>query len=254
MMAYLFLRANLFCSHNIIPSILLKYSLIIEHGKTNVFHFSRLHRTFNPPPFNLTPILTIKYMKLLGNSTRGINPLQKRRLYRCCILFIALYEFQLWYYNKAPMYYHLNVLRKMQWRAALWITGVFQMSPTLGVEVIAGLIPIYLHLKKLYGRFLLWQSSFPSNHIIHSILSTDRMQEHKSHNASIDHLMAKQKSQLKSSIINVNDKHNQCFPSFSFFNKKFKPGNNLEIILLTHFQIVFLFTLILWTSKSTLKN
>jgi len=43
----------------------------------------------------------------------------------------------------------------MQQRAALWITGVFQTSPSLGVEAIARLVPIHLHLKKLYGRFLL---------------------------------------------------------------------------------------------------
>jgi len=185
------LNANLFCSYNIISSILLKYGLIIKHEKTNVFHFSRLHGTFNLPSLNFTSIngslllpketwrylgfifnckltfmnyidfysnkviLTIKCMKLLRNSTRGINPLQKRRLYRCCIISIALYRFQLWYYNKAPMYYHLNVLRKMQQRAALWITVAFRTSLILDVKAIARLIPIHLHLKKLYGRFLL---------------------------------------------------------------------------------------------------
>ena len=104
-------NANLFYSYNVILSILLKYGFIIEHGKTNVFHFTRSHGTFNPPPLNLTPISgpshlpkeigkyldfifnhkltfknhinfysnkvisTIKYMKLLGNSTRDINSL-----------------------------------------------------------------------------------------------------------------------------------------------------------------------------------
>ena len=125
------LNANLFCSYNVISFILLKYSLIIEHGKTDVFHFTRSHGTYNPSPLNLTPIgspsllpketwkylgfifdcklifrshldfysnkaiSTIKCMKLLGNSTRDINPLQKRRLYRCCALSIVLYRFQL---------------------------------------------------------------------------------------------------------------------------------------------------------------
>ena len=116
-------------------------------------------------------ISTIKCIKLLGNSSRGINPLQKRRLYRYCTLSITLYGFLLWYYNKAPNYYHLNILRKMQWRAALWIIGAFHTSPTLRVETITSLVPIHLHLKKLYGRFLLQQSFLPSNHIIHSILS-----------------------------------------------------------------------------------
>ena len=145
----LHLNANLFCSYNVISSIFLKYSLIIQHGKTDVFYFTRSYGTYNPPPLDLTPIdgplllpketwrylgfifdhklafrshldfysnkaiSTIKCMKLLGNSTIGINPLQKRRLYRCCTFPIILYRFQLWYYNKASTHYHLNILRKM---------------------------------------------------------------------------------------------------------------------------------------------
>ena len=124
-------NTNLFYSYNIISSILLKYGLIIEHGKTDVFYFTRSHGTYNPPPLDLTPIdgpllllketwrylgfifnckltfrshldfysnkviSTIKCMKLLGNSTRGINSLQKKRLYKCCALSIVLYGFQL---------------------------------------------------------------------------------------------------------------------------------------------------------------
>jgi len=50
------LNANLFCSYNVISSLLLKFSLIVEHGKTDVFHFSRLHRVFVSPFLNLSPI------------------------------------------------------------------------------------------------------------------------------------------------------------------------------------------------------
>ena len=144
-------NANLFYSYNVISSLLLKFGLIVKHGKTDVFYFSRSHGAFDPSSLNLSsiggPLLlpkktwkylgfifdyklifrnhidfysnkvistTIKYMKLLGNSSRGINPLQKRRLYRCCTLPIILYGFLLWYYNKAPNYYHLNILRKIQ--------------------------------------------------------------------------------------------------------------------------------------------
>ena len=83
-------------------------------------------------------------MKLLGNLIRDINLLQKRRLYRCCTLPIALYVLPLWYYNKAPTYYHLNILRKIQQRAILWITDVFCISPTLRVKAISRLVPIHL--------------------------------------------------------------------------------------------------------------
>ena len=129
--------------------MLKSFSLIMEHSKTEVFHFSRLHEVFNPSLLNLTvirgPILlpktswwylgfffdqkltfqhyidfyankvisSVKCIKMLGNSSRGINSLQKRRLYRCCILSIMLYIFLLWYYNKSLMKYHLSVLWMM---------------------------------------------------------------------------------------------------------------------------------------------
>jgi len=41
-------------------------------------------------------------MKILGNSSRGLNPLQKCLLYRSCALLIALYGFQLWYLPQSP--------------------------------------------------------------------------------------------------------------------------------------------------------
>ena len=53
------LNVNLFCSYNIISTLLSKFSLVIEHGKTEVFHFSRSWGNFNPPPLDLT---------LLGSS------------------------------------------------------------------------------------------------------------------------------------------------------------------------------------------
>ena len=222
-------NANLFCCYNIILSLLTKCSLIVEHGKTDIFHFSRSHSLFNPPPLNLSPlgglvllpkdiwkylgfifdcklnfrnhidfyankvISTIKCVKLLGNSSRDINPLQKRKLYRCCALSITLYSFLLWYYNKAPTHYHLNMLQKMQQRAALYISGAFCTSPMLGIKAILGLVSIHLHLRKLYGQFLLHKLSLPSNHIISNILSSNKMQERSCHISSIDYLIAKQR-------------------------------------------------------------
>jgi len=139
-------NTNLFCCYNIISSLLTKCGLVVEHRKTDIFHFSRSHSSFNSPPLDLfsfggpvllfkntwkylgfifdhklnfknhidfytnKAIFTIKCMKLLGNSSRDINPLQKKRLYRCCTLPIILYSFLLWYYNKAPTHYHLNIL------------------------------------------------------------------------------------------------------------------------------------------------
>ena len=161
----LILNSQLFCSYNVLSNILTDFGLVIEYRKTEIFHFNRSHRKYNPPSLDLTPLggpilhpkdswkylgfffdrkLTfrqhldfysnkvmsmVKCMKLLGNSSRGISSLQKRQLYRCCILLIALYRFQLWFYNKAPLSYYMKLLNKMQRRAAIWILDAFKTSP-----------------------------------------------------------------------------------------------------------------------------
>jgi len=54
----------LFCSYNAVSSVLDKFSLILEHEKTEVFHFSRAQKVFNPPSLDLLavggPILRLK--------------------------------------------------------------------------------------------------------------------------------------------------------------------------------------------------
>ena len=122
-------NSYLFCSYNVMTNLLDKFGLVVEHLKTEVFHFSRSHGPFNPLPLNLSfldgPILTsknswkylgfifdrkltfyqhvdlysnralslVKCMKMLGNSLCDISLLQKWLLYRCCIFPITLYRF-----------------------------------------------------------------------------------------------------------------------------------------------------------------
>jgi len=57
----LFLRINLsnsylFCSYYIVSSFLKQFGLVIEYGKTKVFHFSRSHEVFNPSLLDLTTL------------------------------------------------------------------------------------------------------------------------------------------------------------------------------------------------------
>jgi len=49
-------NAHLFSSYNVAFNLLSEFSLLAEHSKTKIFHFSRLHRVFNPPPLNLSTI------------------------------------------------------------------------------------------------------------------------------------------------------------------------------------------------------
>ena len=50
------LNSQLSCSYNVLSNILTDFGLVIEHGKTEIFHFNRLHGAFNPPPLNLTSL------------------------------------------------------------------------------------------------------------------------------------------------------------------------------------------------------
>ena len=49
-------NSQLFYSYNILSNLLTDFGLVIEHGKTEIFHFNRSHREFNPPSLNLSPL------------------------------------------------------------------------------------------------------------------------------------------------------------------------------------------------------
>ena len=182
-------------------------------------------------------IFTIKCIKILDNSLKGLISLQKRYLYICCILPIALYGFQLWYYNKAPLDYSLRILRKIQQRAALWIIRAFLTSLILDIEAIASLMPIHFHLKKLQARFHLRGYLLPSNHIIKSIINTDGLNESIAYyHLFLNKLTPKQWSQLYSPLINMDNKCNKFLSSFSPFNKEFSLGKRLINSLLDWFS------------------
>jgi len=68
----------------------------------------------------------------------------------------------------------------MQRRATLWIVGVFHISPTTGIEVIAGLIPIHFHIQKLNGRFHLRVYSLLANNIINFMIKGKTYESYKS--------------------------------------------------------------------------
>jgi len=49
-------NSHFFCSYNIMSNLLDKFGLVAEQLKTEVFHFSRTHSPFNPPPLDFSPL------------------------------------------------------------------------------------------------------------------------------------------------------------------------------------------------------
>ena len=256
-------NSQLFYSYNVLSGLLERCGLNIEHSKTEMFYFNRSHRTFNPSLLDLLllegPILhsknswkylgfifdqkltfhqhinfysnkaisMVKCMKLLGNSTPGINTIQKCLLYRCCVLPIALYRFQLWFYNKAPLSYPIKILGKMQRRAAIWILGAFKTSSTEGLKAIAELIPIKLYLQKLANRSQLHSTTLPENHIIKTLMDDLLNTCYKPTSHLINTLTDHQKISLKSHLINSNNKAYGIFSFFSPLNLEFFTSSHI---------------------------
>ena len=267
-------NSQLFCSYNILSNLLDSFGLIVEHSKTEIFHFSRSHGSFNPPPLDLSPlggsilrpkdswrylgfvfdrklsfhkhidfyankaILTVKCMRLLGNLSRGINLIQKHLLYRCCALSIALYGFQLWFYNKAPISYHMKVLNKMQRRAVTWILGAFKTSPLEGTEALAGLMPIRFHLQKISKRSLIHHFKLPDNHILKILLNDDPTYTKLPNSHNIGSLTNRQKSLIKGHLPDAHTKTLGIFPSFSPISPELSPGNRITDIFPNRFSFI----------------
>ena len=240
--------------------------------KTKVFHFSRLQGLFNPSPLNLSSLggpiftsknswkylrfifdrkltfhqyvdfysnkvlLSVKCMKLLGNSSRSITPLQKQLLYRCCVLSITLYGFQLWFYKCAPLVYLLKVLGKMQRKVAIWILGAFKTSLTEGIEAITGLISIKYHLQKFGSRLQLHATSLPSNHIIQTLMDSPFSSPHYRHPSSLSFFTDQQKAKIKSYLVDSSNRAYGIFPFFSLLHLELSPGVRIINTFSNHFS------------------
>jgi len=193
---------------------------------------------------------TLSTMKMLGNSSRGLLPMQKRLLYRMCIMLIALYGFQLWFFKGAPTIKNIMELKKMQCRAALWIMGAFCMSPSEGVEAIAGLIPINLHLKKLNGRYHLRYATIHSSHAINTLLDKHQNRSQNQHKFALANLTNKQISKLKSPIKDVSERLNEIKDKFDPYHSIFHSG----LCLVDHFSSRIVFHSPVSSSDETLFN
>ena len=197
---------ELYSSYKVVTDLMVMFGLVMEHDKSEIFHFSRAHNDSNPELdlsdmgaptlkpktywrylgfyfdqclffkehvwyYSTKALSTVKAMGMLGKLTGGLFPLQKHLLYCFCVVPITTYSFRLWFFARAPTKAQVSLLAAMQRKAALWILGVFSTSPTGGIEALADLIPIHLHLKKLVKQSCLRAATLPSQYALMSLLS-----------------------------------------------------------------------------------
>ena len=124
----------------------------------------------------------------------------------------------------------------MQQRAAIWILGAFWTSLFFEVEAITGLIPINLHLCKLSGQAQLRAHSLPHNHILYVLLESKPSYDHTSHPLSLDSLTHCQRENIKGTIVNMDNRFNEVFPSFNPLNIEFSSSSHLIDVFPSYFS------------------
>ena len=177
--------------------------------------------------YTIKCFFTLSTMKMLGNFSQDLLPIQKWLLYRICVLPIALYEFQLWFFKGTPIIRNISKLKKMQWRAALWITGAFWTLPSKGIEAITGLIPITLHLCKLNSRHHLQYASILPSHAINSLLNSQHAKNQPPYKITTSKLTKKQQARLKIPIKDVNEQLNGVRNCFNLLHPLFSPSSRV---------------------------
>ncbi|KAF8657293.1 hypothetical protein AX14_007905 [Amanita brunnescens Koide BX004] len=110
---------------------------------------------------------TIRALRMLGSSIRGLGTLQKRHAYQACVLPVLTYGLPLWFAeNGNGIKSRINKLNKVHSHACKWITGCFRTTPIGAREVIAGLPPLVTLLNSQLHGFRARVAALPPNHIL----------------------------------------------------------------------------------------
>jgi hypothetical protein len=218
-------------AYKIVFELTQSMGLVLEHNKLEGFHFSQKHGDSNPdidlgyaPYTGATPLhpgttwwylgfffncaltfrehvkrymnkalTVVRAMLALGNSVRGLWPKHKQMLYCTCVLPIAMYGSRLSLYEGAAMKGLLDLLRKMQRHACLWITGAFKTSPMGAAETLVDVPPIHLHVKKLVEQSHVRTRVLQASHAFRRLVDRD-------HKFSVETLKGRIWGDLKSPI------------------------------------------------------
>ncbi|CAA7267561.1 unnamed protein product [Cyclocybe aegerita] len=250
-------------AYKIIYLLFVAFALVLEHDKTELFHFSCRRDTYNPLldlgyalHTGTTPLkpktywrylgfyfdrgltfhehvryyatkvfTTVQAMRMLGNSTRGLSPKQRRLLYRSCVVPIATYSYHLWYFDGARNKGAMNQLKWMQRKAALWITGAFRTSPTGGLEALAGLIPVHLMLKKLATHAVYHVATLSDTHPLRSMMGEGLLKRAAPHARSATLMTPAMRGKVKSTVMEVDERVHTLTESFEPFVPEARPGD-----------------------------
>ncbi|CAA7268140.1 unnamed protein product [Cyclocybe aegerita] len=121
----------------------------------------------------------------------------------------------------------MNQLKRMQRKAALWITGAFRTSPTGGLEALAGLIPVHLMLKKLATRAVYRVATLADTHPLRSMMGKGLLKQAAPHARSAALMTPAMRGKVKSTVMEVDERVHALTESFKPFALEARPGDRL---------------------------
>ena len=110
---------------------------------------------------------TIRALHILGNSVRGLDFANWRKVYHGIILPVLTYGAPLWAHN--PPKALLNLVRVAQNDALRRIAGVFRTTPTAPLPHLLAILPIQYTLTQLVGSFTDRISRMDPSHTLRTI-------------------------------------------------------------------------------------
>lgn len=117
---------------------------------------------------------------------------------------------------------------ELQWLfIIIWITGAFRTSPTGGVQAIAGLMPIHLHLQKLKARSIFQAATLIDSHPTCSLLSAEYSKKADPHRLSITLLDPKISLKVKGDICDIKQDVHYMTKLFAPYAPIAQPGHHL---------------------------
>ena len=239
-----------------ISDSLARLGLVIEHDKTELIHFPRKGSNYRLPPISLAgrviePLQTWRYLgfffdpKLsfkehirfyatralstvkcalrLGNSIRGLSPLQRRTLYKSCVVPLLTYGCRIWW-RRHGIKNLMSILSKAQHEGVRWILSAFRTSPIGGMEVLSGIPPLHLHIKKLVQRAALRTLRLPGQHPINAALYPQHPHEHAPH---VPFPLKRSRATPSLPIHLINDMIPQNVESFAPLHPEARPGSRV---------------------------
>jgi hypothetical protein len=169
-------------------------------------------------------ISTVCSMKILGNSSHGLTPKQKRTLYVSCVQPIATYGLCCWYkLGIRGFKMNIKLLNLTHNQGAHWITGAFRTTPVGGMLAVAGLMPLHITLKKQFERSLIHIGMLHTNHPVLSLVERGKSKGLTLHTNSLKSQLARMRKVTKSPLDKVTI--HEVLETFHPLSEHVKPGS-----------------------------